>query len=278
MSIGIDCLLAESDAHAQRRASELTRLNDERRELQSKMQIEAEGYVDKLELLTPETADGVCLYDPGWHPGVVGLVATRIKDRLNRPVIAFAAGSEDGALKGSGRSVKGVHMRDVLATIDARHPGLIIRFGGHAMAAGLSLMPAMLEDFRAAFIAEVARHADQIDDSGRLWSDGDLQAEDFDLGLAEELRRAGPWGQGFPEPTFDGRFAVVSQRIVGERHLKLELMPVGSSHSINAIAFNHEQLLPAAGAGEVIAVFRLDVNEFRRLRTPQLVVDHIECV
>ena len=278
MSIGIDCLLAANDGHAQRRANELSRLNDERRELQLKMQSEAETLIDELESMKVAKADAVCLFDPDWHPGVVGLVATRIKDRLNRPVIAFAAGSEDGSLKGSGRSVAGVHMRDVLATIDARNPGLISRFGGHAMAAGLSLEPDKLEVFRAAFATEVARHADQIDDSGRLWSDGNLAADEFALDLAEALRLGGPWGQTFPEPAFDGRFAIADQRIVGERHLKLELVPDGGSRPIDAIAFNHEQLLPAGIGGECVAVFRLDVNEFRRSRTAQLVVEHIECV
>lgn len=279
MSVGIACLLADSVAHAQAWAAQLSQLNEERRKLQLKMQKEAELHLDALEALADAPAgEAVCLFDPSWHPGVVGLVATRIKDRVNRPVIAFAAGSEDGTLKGSGRSVAGVHMRDVLAAIDARHPHLIARFGGHAMAAGLSLAPAMLDIFTAAFVAEVQRHADQIDDSNQIWSDGDLDYQEIGLPLAEELRRAGPWGQGFPEPAFDGHFEILQQRIVGESHLKLELQPLGSSNSVSAIAFNHPELLPTDLTTECIAVYKLDVNEFRQVRKHQLVVEHIECV
>jgi single-stranded-DNA-specific exonuclease len=279
MSVGIDCLLADSAGHADARAGQLSQLNDDRRKLQLKMQQDAEIHLDALEALADVPAgEAVCLFDPSWHPGVVGLVATRIKDRINRPAIAFAAGSEDGTLKGSGRSVGGVHMRDVLAAIDARHPDLISRFGGHAMAAGLSLAPGMLDVFTAAFVAEVQRHADQIDDSNRIWSDGDLQHQEIGLPLAEELRRAGPWGQGFPEPAFDGHFEILEQRIVGESHLKLELQPLGSSDSVSAIAFNHPELLPTDATTECIAVYKLDVNEFRQVRKHQLVVEHIECV
>lgn len=277
MSVGIDCLLAGTAAHASKRAEQLSQLNDERRELQARMQADAELHLDALPL-EDDSQSGLCLYDPGWHAGVVGLVATRIKDRINRPVIAFAPGAEDGSLKGSGRSVRGVHMRDVLVAIDARRPGLILRFGGHAMAAGLSLAPDALAEFTTAFQAEVAAHADQIDDSGRLWSDGNLSAEELGLSLAEQLRTAGPWGQGFPEPVFDGRFEVLSQRIVGERHLKLELMPSGGKLPVNAIAFNHPDLLVTEVSPECIAVYKLDVNEFRRNRSHQLVVEHIERV
>jgi single-stranded-DNA-specific exonuclease len=279
MTVGIMCLLEQSSHEAKRGAMQLSRLNDERRELQKKMQLGAEVRLEN-HIATAGGTDthALCLFDADWHPGVVGLVATRIKDQLNRPVIAFAAGADDGSLKGSGRSVKGVHMRDVLAAIDARKPGLIQRFGGHAMAAGLSLRPDALREFEEAFTREVARHVVNIDDSGRIWSDGTLDPEDFDLGFAELLRTAGPWGQGFPEPAFDGRFRIVSQRLVGTGHLKLELQPEGSSRSIGAIAFNKPDLLPTEGDRDCVAVYRLDVNEFRRQRTPQLVVEHIECV
>ena len=279
MSVGIDCLLAVSVEHAQQRAAQLGQLNDQRRELQKKMQEDAEAHLDGLLRITENHAGhALCLFDPSWHPGVVGLVATRIKDRINRPVIAFAAGSEDGSLKGSGRSVAGVHIRDILAAIDARHPDLISRFGGHAMAAGLSLAPDLLEAFTKAFVEEVERHAEHIDDSNQIWSDGDLPHQEIGLELAEQLRCAGPWGQGFPEPLFDGHFEVLGQRIVGENHLKLELQPIGSSRSMSAIAFNHPDLLPLDRTSECIAVYKLDVNEFRRVRKHQLVVEHIECV
>jgi len=279
MSIGIECLLAGTAERAGKYAGMLSQLNAERRELQRKMQDDAELRMDELAGFSVAHAEnGVCLFDPTWHPGVVGLVATRIKDRVNRPVIAFASGSADGNLKGSGRSVGGVHLRDVLAAVDAKNPGLITRFGGHAMAAGLSLPPQSLEPFRAAFIAEVARHTDAIDDTARLWSDGELEPPDIGLQLAEELRVAGPWGQAFPEPSFDGHFRVVGQKIVGESHLKLELIPEGGDQLIGAIAFNRSELLPVARGGTCRAVYRLDVNEFRRQRSAQLVVEHIDCV
>jgi single-stranded-DNA-specific exonuclease len=169
-------------------------------------------------------------------------------------------------------------MRDILATIDARHPDLISRFGGHAMAAGLSLAPDRLAEFTQAFVAEVEQHAEHIDDSGKIWSDGDLRHQEIGLVLAEELRVAGPWGQGFPEPVFDGHFEVLAQRIVGESHLKLELQALGSPNPVSAIAFNHPDLLPTDLGTECIAVYKLDVNEFRQVRKHQLVVEHIECV
>lgn len=279
MSVGIECLLADSTAQAQKLAEQLSQLNDQRRKLQKKMQQDAEAHLDSLPgIAANDAGEALCLFDPSWHPGVVGLVATRIKDRVNRPVIAFAAGSEDGTLKGSGRSVAGVHIRDILAAVDARYPDLIGRFGGHAMAAGLSLAPERLDVFTQAFVAEVQRYAEHIDDSNKIWSDGDLPHQDIGLALAEELRLAGPWGQGFPEPVFDGHFAILEQRIVGEHHLKLELQPVGSSRPVSAIAFNHPELLPTDQSRECIAVYKLDVNEFRQVRRHQLVVEHIECV
>jgi single-stranded-DNA-specific exonuclease len=279
MSIGIECLLSTAAEQASQYAQTLSRLNAERRELQKKMQDDAETRLDELAGLSlAHAANGVCLFDPAWHPGVVGLVATRIKDRVNRPAIAFAAGSLDGDLKGSGRSVAGVHLRDVLAAVDARHPGLISRFGGHAMAAGLSLPPASLEQFRAAFVAEVSRHTAAIDDTARIWSDGELEPQEIGLNLAEALRLAGPWGQAFPEPAFEGYFEVVGQKIVGEFHLKLELLPAGSRRPISAIAFNRAELLPVSKSRKYFAVYKLDVNEFRQQRAAQLVVEHIECV
>lgn len=279
MSVGIECLLAADAERASQYARTLSQLNAERRELQQKMQDDAESRMAELAGYSVAHAEnGVCLFDPSWHPGVVGLIATRIKDHVNRPVIAFAAGSLDGDLKGSGRSVAGVHLRDVLAAIDAQHPGMIRRFGGHAMAAGLSLPPELLERFREAFAAEVSQHTEAIDDIARLWSDGELEPRELSLELAEELRRGGPWGQAFPEPAFEGQFEVVAQKIVGEFHLKLELLPAGGARSIDAIAFNHAELLPVGKSRKCFAVYRLDVNEFRQQRTAQLVVEHIECV
>jgi single-stranded-DNA-specific exonuclease len=279
MTVGINCLLADDDATATQLATELSKLNQQRRELQTRMQSTAELQLDDIEAkLGEQVSDAICLFDPDWHQGVVGLVATRIRERVNRPVIAFAPAEDSNSLKGSGRSVPGVHLRDVLAAVDAKHPGLMGRYGGHAMAAGLSLEKAHLDEFRQAFHTEVARHAEQIEDIERLWSDGELLPADINLSMAETLRHAAPWGQGFPEPAFDGRFEIVDQRIVGEHHLKLKVRPVGGTQAIDGIAFNHPDMLPTASGQEFILVYQLDVNEFRATRRHQLVVQHIECV
>jgi single-stranded-DNA-specific exonuclease len=280
MTVGINCLLAEDRATAAALASELSDLNRERRQVQTAMQKDAELHIDELEKnLGGGVTDALCLFDSEWHQGVVGLVATRIRERINRPVIAFAPGEDGGSmLKGSGRSVPGVHIRDVLAGIDAQYPELIDRYGGHAMAAGLSLPMENLDNFRSAFAQEVARYADQIDEIDRLWSDGELEPTDLNLNMAETLRHAAPWGQGCPEPSFDGRFEIVDQRIVGEHHLKLKVRPAGGGQPIEGIAFNHPELLPQGDDTQVRLVYRLDVNEFRNVRNPQLVVEYIECV
>ncbi len=281
MSRGIDCLLAPDMKSATDMATELDRLNKERRELQDEMQQDAELHLDQLDSKLKDAPEwGYCIYDASWHQGIVGLVATKIRDRVKRPSIAFApaeAGSSE--LKGSGRSVKGVHMRDVLANIDAQHPHLIDRFGGHAMAAGLSLQQEKLETFRSAFDAAVAEYKDQISDVGVLESDGKLLTKEINLSLAEAIRNGGPWGQAFPEPLFDNRFKVVDKRIVGGRHLKLKLQPEGSLQPFDAIAFNRDEL-PRRETGSTDGLYRvayrLDVNEFRGRRTVQLVVEHMQ--
>lgn len=276
MTVGINCLLADDNADAVLMAQELSQLNERRKARQSEMQSEADLHLDELEV--SEAGHGaLCLYNADWHQGVVGLVATKIKERINRPVIAFAPGETPDLLKGSGRSVSGVHLRDILANVDARHPELIDRYGGHAMAAGLSLRLEHLDQFREAFAAEVDAVADQIDDNLRLFSDGELEPADLNLGFAETLRHAAPWGQAFPEPAFDGRFEVLEQRIVGERHLKLKVRPVGGGRPVDGIAFNQPDLLPTGADRPVTLLYRLDVNEFRSVRSPQLVVEHIEC-
>jgi len=218
------------------------------------------------------------LYRSGWHQGVIGILASRIKERLHRPTIAFADG-DPGELKGSARSIPGIHIRDILDAVAARNPGLITRFGGHAMAAGLTLPQASYEDFSAAFVAEVARHAEDVELQAVIESDGELTPEDFDLELASLLRFAGPWGQHFPEPAFDGRFQLVSQRLVGDKHLKMVLAPSGSSVMVDAIAFNVDlDRWPDDSAEQVELAYRLDVNEFRGSRTVQLVVEHLVAV
>ena len=219
--------------------------------------------------------NAVCLFDASWHQGVVGLVASRVKERVRRPVIAFAL-AEDGDLRGSARSVPGVHIRDVLARLDARHPGLIGRFGGHAMAAGLSLPRDRLDEFALLFDAEVAEWSAHLALADAIETDGELAVEEIALETAEALRAAGPWGQAFPEPSFDGVFTVRKARVVGERHVKMWLECAGT-RTFDAIAFN---LLDPQADGELPQgarrlVYRLDVNEYQGERRLQLLVDHI---
>jgi single-stranded-DNA-specific exonuclease len=215
------------------------------------------------------------LYQGGWHQGVIGILASRIKDRLHRPTIAFADG-DAGQIKGSARSIQGIHIRDILDAVATRHPGLIHKFGGHAMAAGLTIGRDHYPQFARAFVEEVGRHAEDVHLQAVIESDGELNPEDFQLELATALRFAGPWGQHFPEPVFDGQFRVVSQRLVGEKHLKLVLSPPGGGQLLDAIAFNIDlDRWPDEQVGEVELAYRLDVNEFRGQRSVQLMVEHI---
>lgn len=276
MSIGIECLLCENLAAARAQASRLDQLNQERRVIEQDMQAEAMQILARLPL--NESADppmAMTLYQSGWHQGVIGILASRIKDRLHRPTIVFADG-EAGELKGSARSIAGIHIRDVLDAVATRHPGLITRFGGHAMAAGLTLQLEAYEDFAAAFAQEVARSAEDVHLQAVLVSDGELSPDELQLALATELRFAGPWGQHFPEPMFDGRFTVVSQRLVGAKHLKLVLTPAGSDTLVDAIAFNIDPAIwPDPAVEQVEMVYRLDVNEFRGESTLQLIVEQL---
>lgn len=278
MAIGIRCLLADSDAEAIALATRLDQLNAERREIEARMQVEALAAVRHLRD-RPEagpTRQGVCLFDAEWHQGVVGLVASRIKDRIRRPVIAFARAG-DGWLRGSARSVPGIHIRDVLDAVAARHPELISKFGGHAMAAGLTLEEARLDAFARAFDEEVARWRDPASLANQVETDGELTSDEIALETAHALREGGPWGQAFPEPCFDGVFAVRNARVVGERHLKMWVTSSDGARQFDAIAFNYrgadeELRLPE---GEVRLVYRLDINEYRGERRLQLLVDHV---
>jgi single-stranded-DNA-specific exonuclease len=286
MSIGIACLLADDPAEAARLAAELNRLNEARRDIEQRMQLEAvEIAADARFDEAGSESLGLCLFDESWHQGVVGLVAGRIKDRVHRPVIAFAR-TENGALRGSARSVVGINIRDALDSIATRCPGLIGKFGGHAMAAGMTLLEGDLPRFRAAFAAEVAARADVQTLEGVVHSDGELLAKDLCVETARILRGGGPWGQGFPEPVFDGEFNVVETRIVGAKHLKLRLEPrqggaVGS-RGLDAIAFGYagsatEQ--PEIRAGRQLQVaYRLEVNEYRGEVGVQLNCQHLRVV
>jgi single-stranded-DNA-specific exonuclease len=288
MSIGIRCLLTDSPTEALAIAARLDQLNAERRSIEARMQEEAIAAVRHLK--DPDAADGapsgdgrgarrrhgLCLYDPGWHQGVVGLVAGRIKERVRRPVIAFADAGE-GELRGSARSVAGVHVRDVLDAVSKRHPGLLGRFGGHAMAAGLTLARERLDEFATAFDAEVALWQAGGSLADIVETDGALGADDISLANAEALRAAGPWGQAFPEPSFDQTFRVLRTRTVGERHLKLWVEAPGEGRRFDAIAFNfHQGRDPARPLPtEAHLVYRLDVNEYAGERRLQLLVDHL---
>jgi len=273
MSLGIECLLADTAAAAQAMALELDALNRDRREIESGMQQQALAALGGLKLHDDRLPLGLCLFDPDWHQGVIGILAARIKERYHRPVIAFAR-SGPGELKGSARSIGGLHIRDALDALAARHPELIARFGGHAMAAGLTLAEEKYTDFVAAFDAEVSRHLSRAEIGGVIHSDGELQEQELSLDVAHLLRDASPWGQGFPAPLFDGVFEIVGQRVVGKRHLKLTLQPAGGHCRIDAIAFNTPPL-PDGLAGVRLA-YRLEVNEFRGSESAQLVVEYID--
>jgi len=273
MSVGIECLLSNTVPSAGSLAARLHELNQDRRVIEQGMQREAAAVLDELHIDDKPMA--ITLYQAGWHQGVIGILASRVKDRMHRPTIVFADGDE-GQVKGSARSINGIHIRDILDAISSRHPGLILKFGGHAMAAGLSLKKERYQEFSRAFIAEVERHAADVNLQAVIESDGELENSDFDLALATELRFAGPWGQHFPEPVFDGRFKVVQQRLVGEKHLKLVLMPVSGELAIDAIAFSVDldPELPEP-CRQLHMAYRLDVNEFRGSRSLQLMVENI---
>ncbi len=276
MSIGIECLLTESFETAMGLATELDQLNRERREVEQSMQQDALAIVEKIQIDDAELPTVYCLSDETWHQGVVGLVASRVKERVNRPVVALAPGDGDDEWKGSCRSVEGVHIRDVLARLDTLHPGLMAKFGGHAMAAGLSLKSKNLEVFKHA-IEEVMNDMTKGHDwSQVLWTDGSLAANELTMELADQLRQSTPWGQGFPEPLFDGQFEVVESRVVGDTHAKLRLKPIDGSQIIDAICFGYLDKHADLPSGIIRAAYKLDVNEFRDRLTLQLMVQHIE--
>jgi single-stranded-DNA-specific exonuclease len=303
MSLGIACLLADDPSEAARLAGTLATLNEERREIEQRMQLEAQGIAAGVRFNDAgDESLGLCLFDESWHQGVVGLVAGRIKDRLHRPVIAFAR-AEDGSLRGSARSISGVNIRDALESIATHHPGLIDKFGGHAMAAGLSLPEGNLSVFSAAFAVEISARTDHESLTGVIHSDGALSAAELSLDTARVLRDAGPWGQGFPEPVFDGEFQIVDARIVGGKHLKMQLTVIDgpngggrggdSDHGgnpgaaggavtgadpIEAIAFGY-----IGGAAEdpqlrngarIQLAYRLEVNDYRGSERVQLNCQH----
>lgn len=272
MALGIECLLSDDPGHARELATALDRINRERRAVQQAMTDQAEAAVSTLRLAGPPPV-AACLFDASWHAGVVGLVASKIKDRLHRPVVAFAPAAPDGdELRGSARSIPGLHIRDVLAMVDARNPGLVGRFGGHAMAAGLSLARGRLEAFEQAFTACVGELVDPSMLQAELLSDGELAPAELCHASALALRDGGPWGQGFPEPQFDGEFEVLGWRQVGERHLRLELA-VGPVR-VPAIHFGGWD--GREPPSRVRIAYRLEPDDYRGGEAIQLVVVHRE--
>ena len=270
MGIGIECLLTDDMAQARDLATVLHGINEERRGVQQQMTDEAEAALLRIDA---DVSRAACLFDPDWHPGVVGLVASKLKERLHRPAIAFAPAEPEGTmLRGSARSIPGFHIRDALALVDARHPGLVARFGGHAMAAGLSLDLAALPAFREAFAQVASELLSQHMLTDTLHSDGELAADDLAIGTAIALRDGGHWGQGYPEPLFDGDFDVLDFRVLKERHLKLELGLHG--RRFNAIHFNGwDGVEPPA---RIRIAYRLAPDDWRGGDAVQLLVVHRE--
>ncbi|EJY8095712.1 single-stranded-DNA-specific exonuclease RecJ [Salmonella enterica] len=275
MSVGVTLLLCDNLGEARVLASELDALNQTRKEIEQGMQAEALILCEKLERSSETLPGGLAMYHPEWHQGVVGILASRIKERFHRPVIAFAPAG-DGTLKGSGRSIQGLHMRDALERLDTLYPDLMIKFGGHAMAAGLSLEEHKFEQFQQRFGELVTEWLDPALLQGEVISDGPLSAAEMSMEVAQLLRDAGPWGQMFPEPLFDGRFRLLQQRLVGERHLKVMVEPVGGGPLLDGIAFNIDTTCwPDNGVREVELAYKLDINEFRGNRSLQIIIDDI---
>ncbi|WP_114765909.1 single-stranded-DNA-specific exonuclease RecJ [Vibrio rhodolitus] len=281
MSFGVELLLSNNIHAARRMASELDGLNQTRKEIEEGMKQEAMAFCERLQFgENAKLPFGLVLFQRDWHQGVIGILASRIKEKFHRPVIAFADGG-DGIIKGSCRSIPGLHMRDTLDRIDTQNPGLILKFGGHAMAAGLSIEEKHFERFAKLFDQAVESELDEAALKGVILSDGELKPEEFSMHVAQMLRAGGPWGQAFPEPVFDGEFKVLHQKLVGEKHLKLMLEPLFKGHPTNimidGIAFNVDlRRWPDASVKTVHLAYKLDVNEFRGNQSLQLLIDAIE--
>tara|TARA_Y100000588_G_scaffold184579_1_gene198485 strand:- start:710 stop:2446 length:1737 start_codon:yes stop_codon:yes gene_type:complete len=274
MSLGIECLICDNAIECNQNAIALDNLNRERREIEAEMKVQALAKIDDLGL-SDEAAlpHGLCLHDELWHQGVVGIIASRLKERYHRPVIAFA-NLDNGQLKGSGRSIPGVHLRDALDAVAAQNPQLLERFGGHAMAAGLTLPASKLEQFKTAFDSEIKRQLGGVGIRLEVLTDGAIDAEDFNLDLAEQLADVAPWGQKFPEPLFDGSFAILQKSIVSETHLRMKLQPLGEPVTIDAIAFGAAKQSWAQSTDVIHATYRLSVNEYRGTRSLQAIVEY----
>lgn len=278
MSLGVELLLAEEMQTARELALELDQLNQTRKEIEAGMKFEALEICRNLTTLFNELPTGIVLYQADWHQGVLGIVSSRIKDQYHRPVIAFAQ-DEKGILKGSARSIEGVHIRDLLERIHSQYPDMILKFGGHAMAAGLSIREECFTQFQQIFNQTVFEWLDDAHLQGIIWTDGELGSNEFTLDTAELLKNAGPWGQAFPEPCFDGEFKILDQRAIGQgqNHLKMLVEPKLGGPLLDAVAFNIDtRLYPDLSIKQARLAYKLDINEFRGNRNIQLLVDHIE--
>lgn len=276
MSLGIECLLTDDQEKAKHIANQLNELNLERRKIQDDMQeqamLELDDYLNNSNEAVPA---GICLYDTDWHQGVIGILAAKVKEKFNRPVIAFAKESE-GIIKGSARSINGLHIRDCLEDITRLHPNLILTFGGHAMAAGLTIKESDFEKFSASFHEALKLHFSTNEILDECLTDGELSSQDLSMWLAEQIQNAGPWGQHFPEPIFEGQFRIINKRIVGSNHLKLRLQIEGNNRILDAIAFNMTDEEWPMSCEELQLAYRLGINDFRGNRQLQLYIEHIE--
>lgn len=276
MSLGIECLLADNLLKARQLAEKLDALNIERRKIEAEMKDVAYQILDKIIGIDNNNLPcALCLFDENWHQGVIGILAGRVKDSYHRPTIVFASGDE-GELKGSARSIQGLNIRDVLAAVDIDNPKLIKKFGGHAMAAGLTIARENFSKFRDAFLLEVSKNIDMSMCGGDLYSDGSLTKQDLNLELAKLIQNSGPWGQHFPEPKFDNIFTILDQRIVGSNHLKLTLELAEGSEAVDAILFNADlKLWPNYRCKQVHALYKLDINNYQGQTKLQLLLDTI---
>lgn len=272
MSLGVACLLTDDTGVARRYAEQLSAINQERRDMQAGMVEEAEAMVSRAAHID---AVGVALFDPGWHAGIVGLVASKLKEKLHRPVLAFApAGDDSDELRGSARSIPGFHIRDALAEIDAKHPGLILRFGGHAMAAGLSMPAAEFERFAAIFDATARAHLDDDRLQAVVQTDGELDYRDHNLDLAKQLRFAGPWGQAFPSPVFENVFECASWKPMGTKHLRFQLRHEQGGAPLDAVMFSCYDGTPPPQRFR--AAYELTVNDWQGRESVRLLITHLE--
>ena len=275
MSIGINLLLTDDHLEAKQLAKQLNEINHKRKQIQEDMQRFADSVVAELKQ-KPELPEVICLYHENWHQGVVGLLASKVKEFTHRPVIAFAKENEHSdVIKGSARSIQGIHIRDVLVNVDSQNPGLIMKFGGHAMAAGLSLNHENLKAFKSAFLAQVKKQLNERDLTQVILSDGSIDTMDLSLGMAEMIQQAGPWGQGFELPAFDDWFIIKSKKLIGQNHTKLVLQTTDLMKQIDAIAFGFHPNQFNEESRQTHISYQLMVNEFRNRRSLQIKIDHI---